>query len=112
MSNPHLKKMYKDYQSQGFEIVAVSCERGGSLQQQQDKWKKALKEDGMSWVNVMNNDGQHPEDVARLYSVTAFPTKLLIGRDGKVIRRFVGNTPLKQQELELLVKDHLTASQN
>lgn len=112
MSNPHLKQMYTAYKPQGFEIVAVSCERSGTLQQQQDKWKKALKEDGMNWVNLLNNDGPHAEDVAKLYGVTAFPTKLLIDRKGKVIRRFVGNTPLKQEELEQLVKEHLAASQN
>lgn len=107
MSNPHLREMYAAYKSRGFEIVAVSCERGGTLQQQQEKWKKALKEDGMNWVNLLNKDGQHPEDVTSLYDVTAFPTKLLIDRNGTIIRRIVGNTPLKQRELEQLVKDHL-----
>lgn len=108
MSNPHLKQLYAEYKKQGFEIVAVSHERGGTLQQQQQKWKKAIQEDGLHWVNLMNNDGVHPDDVTKLYDVTAFPTKLLIGRDGRIIRRFVGNTTTKQDALEQLIKAHLT----
>ncbi|NML22558.1 AhpC/TSA family protein [Pseudoflavitalea sp. G-6-1-2] len=107
MSNPHLKQLYAEYKEQGFEIVAVSHERGGSLQQQQLKWKKAIQEDGLHWVNLMNNDGTHPDDVTKLYDVTAFPTKLLIGRDGRIIRRLVGNTTTKQDALEQLIKEHL-----
>ncbi|ASZ13852.1 AhpC/TSA family protein [Chitinophaga pendula] len=109
MSNPHLREIYNAFQSKGFEIVAVACERGSTPQQQQEKWKKAIAEDRMNWVNLLNNDNPQ-EDVAKLYGVSAFPTKLLIGKDGKIIKRFVGNTPLKQQELENLVKKYLAGS--
>lgn len=109
MSNPHLREMYNTFQAKGFEIVAVACE-GGTPEQQQEKWKKAIAEDGMNWVNLLNTDGNNKEDVAKLYGVSAFPTKLLIGKDGKIIKRFVGNTLLKQQELENLVKKYLAGS--
>lgn len=86
-SHPHLKELYKKYKSKGFEIVAVAQERGKSFDESKAKWLKAIEEDGISWVHILNQDGIEKQDIVKTFNVNAFPTKILIGADGKIITR-------------------------
>ncbi|MNL33255.1 Thiol-disulfide oxidoreductase ResA [compost metagenome] len=86
-SHPHLKELYKKYKSKGFEIVAIAQERGKSLEESKAKWLKAIEEDGISWVHILNQDGIEKQDIVKTFNVNAFPTKILIGADGKIITR-------------------------
>ena len=45
-SYPHLKKVYEQYKNKGFEVVAVTNDSD------HDAWKKAIKEDGLKWIQV------------------------------------------------------------
>lgn len=82
--HPHLKELYQQYKDKGFEIIAVSHETG-SKQEQETKWRKAVKEDGISWLHVLDDKAKH--NLVAAYSVSAFPTKLLVDRDGTILLR-------------------------
>ncbi|NSL85894.1 AhpC/TSA family protein [Chitinophaga sp. Mgbs1] len=105
MTHPHLRETYARYRDKGFEILGVSNERGDTATRYA-KWTKALDEDNMTWLNVINENTSTEKDKGVLdnYDVKAFPTKFLIGRDGRIIIKLVGNTPQNNEELEAQLK--------
>jgi thiol-disulfide isomerase/thioredoxin len=90
--NPHLKELYTKYKDKGFMIVGIANEKGMTLADNKTSWKKALKEDGLPWQQILNNEGIEKCDVTNLYNVFAFPTKILLDKDGKIIGRFTGTS--------------------
>lgn len=106
-SHPHLKKLYEEYKSKGFEILGVSSESGKPEDHQ--KWTTAIREDGMNWINVLSNTSrsERSKGILNEYSVMVFPTKVLIDKNGVILRRFAGNTPENAEALEKVVKDYL-----
>ena len=86
-SHPHLKELYKKYKGKGFEIIAVAQERGKTLADSKASWLKAIQDDQISWVHILNQDGIEKQDVVKTYHVNAFPTKILIDAQGKIILR-------------------------
>ena len=47
-----------------------------------------------------HNEGQEKCDVVKEYAITAFPTKVLIGTDGKILVRAVGDATPIDAELQ------------
>lgn len=86
-SHPHLKTVYNKYKSKGFEIIAIAQENGKTIEDSKKAWLKAIEEDGISWVHILNQDGIEKQDIVKSYNVNAFPTKILLGADGKIILR-------------------------
>ncbi len=75
---PHLKKAYKTYNSKGFEIYGLS------LDDKEDRWLKALKEEDTPWINVV--DFKHfKSDAAVAYFVQGIPASFLIANDGTIV---------------------------
>lgn len=71
---PNLKKLYAQYSGKGFEIVSIS------IDQKKADWEKALKEEGLTWPNFLDETG-----VAALYKVKFVPTMYLITSDGVMV---------------------------
>ncbi|TKC07434.1 AhpC/TSA family protein [Pedobacter frigoris] len=86
-SHPHLKELYKKYKGKGFEIVAVAQERGKTLDDSKASWLKAIQDDQITWVHILNQDGIEKQDIVKTYHVNAFPTKILVDAEGKIILR-------------------------
>lgn len=89
-NNPHMKDLYEKYKDRGVNIIGVANEKKASLAENLSIWRKAVKEDNLPWIQILNEDGIEQFNVTELYGVNAFPTKILIGLDGKVIIRYVG----------------------
>ena len=71
---PNLKKLYAQYSGKGFENVSIS------IDQKKADWEKALKEEGLTWPNFLDETG-----VAALYKVKFVPTMYLITADGVMV---------------------------
>lgn len=71
---PNLKRLYAQYSGKGFEIVSIS------IDQKKADWEKALKEEGLTWPNFLDETG-----VAALYKVKFVPTMYLITADGVMV---------------------------
>jgi len=99
-SHPHLKSLYSKYKEKGFEIVGIAYEQGKTLEANKEKWKRAVADDGISWIQVLNNEDVDKMDVVKEYGVSAFPTKVLLDRDGKVLARYVGESAELDKVLE------------
>ena len=78
--NPNVVKTYNKYKDKGFTIMSVS------LDKDLEKWKKAIKDDQLSWPNHVSDLGGWQSKVSRLYKVGSVPFTVLIDREGKVIK--------------------------
>ena len=80
---PKMKEYYAKY-SDKFEILGVDCN------DTEDKWKAAVKKHELPWLHVYC-----PENSSVLtdYGITGFPTKILIGPDGKIVKTIIGEDP-------------------
>ncbi|NQX42583.1 Thiol-disulfide isomerase or thioredoxin [Pedobacter steynii] len=110
-THPHLKELYSGYKSKGLEILGVSNE-SGNPETDYKKWTTALDEDKMDWINVLNTNNRSDKNKGILsdYAVNAFPTKVLIDRNGIIIKRFVGNTSKNAELLDEIVKQQLKST--
>lgn len=103
-SHPHLKEIYSKYKSKGLEIIGIDCEKKKDLAQCEELWKKAVKEDGMTWIQVLNNYDIEKVDLPKIYGIQGFPTKILLDKEGKIFFRILGNDPEKlDQKLKELI---------
>lgn len=80
--HPHMKELYAKYKDKGFEIVGVGVENG-SREEQWRKFKKAIAEDEVPWLQVLNDPSK--QDLTKIYGVPFFPFKILVNRKGKVM---------------------------
>ena len=88
-SHPHLKELYEKYKKQVV-FINVAQENTKDLDEARKLWKTAVKEDGMTWTQILNNEGRNECDMVRLFNISAFPTKILIDPNGIVVSRMVG----------------------
>ena len=72
--------MYKD---SGLEIVSIACS------DTDEAWRNAVARNGIDWINVINDD-QAANNVALAYGITAFPTMLIINKDGVIAAKTTG----------------------
>lgn len=80
---PEMKKYYEKYKGK-FEIVGVDCRDTDA------KWKAAVEKNQLPWIHVYNpNEGGITGD----YAIQGYPTKIVIGPDGKIVKTVVGESP-------------------
>ena len=91
-SNKNLVKLYPKYKDKGFEILGVS------LDDEKGKWKNAIKQDKINWLQV-NEGGGWEAKTALAWNISAIPTSYLIDKDGRLIAM-----DLEGKELEKALK--------
>ena len=75
---PHLKDIYPAYKEKGVEFFSVS------LDDKEDAWKKAFKDEAIPWIDGSNLMGWK-DPLAVKYAIRGIPHKVLIGQDGRII---------------------------
>ena len=76
--NPNVVKAYNKYKNKNFTILGVS------LDEEKDKWIKAIQNDGLNWTQV--SDLKHWNSmVVPLYHIEGIPHNVLIDPNGRVI---------------------------
>ena len=92
--NPNVVRLYNQYHDQGFEIFGVSLDRKA------DDWVKAIKDDGLTWVQV--SDLKYFEsEAAREYNINAIPATILLDRDGNIIAKNLRGKMLENKLAQL-----------
>jgi thiol-disulfide isomerase/thioredoxin len=94
-SNKDLVKLYNKYKDKGFEIFSVS------LDDDHEKWEKAIKKDKITWLQV-NEPGGWDAPVAVKWNIFAIPTSYLIDKDGKLFAMDLEGKDLEQAIRQLL----------
>lgn len=80
MANPELVELYKEFHDSGFEIVGVSFDENG------DKWRAAIADDGLVWPQMSDLQGWNNE-AAGLYGIRAIPQSVLYNEFGQIIAK-------------------------
>jgi thiol-disulfide isomerase/thioredoxin len=93
--NPNVLKAYQQYKDKNFTVIGISLDDDGN------KWKKAVTEDGMPWLQLSDLKGSSNE-VARYYNINAIPFSFLLDPQGRIIARGLRGTELQQQLSSLL----------
>ena len=78
-----MKEYYAKYKDK-FEILGIDCN------DTEVKWKDAVKKHELPWLHVYC-----PKESTLLsdYGITGFPTKIIIGPDGKIFKTIIGEDP-------------------
>ena len=85
--NPNLVKQYELYKDKGFQILSVS------LDDHADRWKEAIGQDGLHWLQVSDLQGWN-NAACKLYAIRAVPSSFLVDPQGKIVA-----TGLRGEEL-------------
>ena len=87
---PKMKEYYSKYKNQ-FEILSIDCNES------KEKWLAGLKKYEMPWLHVYNPDNT---SVREDYAIQGYPTKIIVGPDGKIVKTVVGEDPSFYQFLD------------
>ena len=82
---PGLKASYAKYKEK-LEILGVDC------RDTEEKWKAAVEEYALPWLQVRCADDDL-QALAMKYSLEAFPTKVVVDPEGKLVKVVVGEDP-------------------
>lgn len=93
--NPNVVKAYNKFHEKGFEILGVS------LDTDPNKWKAAIKSDGLVWNHVSELKAWDAE-IARKFNVSSIPFSVLVDKEGKIIAKNLRGELLDQKLQEVL----------
>lgn len=82
---PKMKEYYNKYKDK-FEILSIDCN------DTMEKWKEGVKKHELPWKNVYQPKTGDVQ-TTQLYAIHGFPTKILVGPDGKIVKTVVGEDP-------------------
>lgn len=95
---PALQQLQQQYQAQGLEILAVSQDSGSNQPVQNFIRRYQLKMPVLS-----DGDGK----VAALYDVAGLPTSYVIGRDGRMVVRIIGDRDWQSEKARQWLAEEL-----
>ena len=99
----HLKKLYNNYHSNGFDIIGIATNDN------KEAWLKAIKEDSLDlWHNIpfvkdfkkINANKSGIDDLSTKYEINPIPIQILINKNGIIVGRWDGNNEENQKELD------------
>ena len=80
---PQMKEYYQKYAGK-FEILGIDCN------DPEEKWKAAVERYELPWLHVYNT---RDSKVLEQYEIEGFPTKIIVGPDGKIVKTIIGEDP-------------------
>jgi peroxiredoxin len=86
---PGLRKLYKKYNSKGFEMIGVSMDSN-----KQD-WLKAISKDKQSWKEYCELVNWRANTFAKRFSVWSIPSNFLIDQDGILVGQNLSTEALR-----------------
>ena len=89
--------IYNEFHSKGLNIIGVS------LDDDLNKWKKAIAKDKLTWYHVSNLKGWE-DPIARQYEVDGIPATFIIDSKGEIVAKNLRGTDLRNKIAELLSK--------
>ena len=84
---PQMKEQYERLKDKVY-FVSIACNDS------KQAWTAALEKYEMPWIQLWSDpDTPAAESVMTLYAVEGFPTKFIIGPDGNIVNKVVGEDP-------------------
>ena len=89
-----MKACYAKYKDR-MEILGIDC------RDTREEWKAAVEQHALPWLHVYN---EGTPDVARLYAVQGYPTKIVVDPEGTILKIVRGEDPAFYAYLDELFK--------
>lgn len=80
---PEMKEYYDKYRDK-LEIIGIAC------RDKEAAWKKAVADNALPWIQVIDDGSAAGNDAAARYKVKAYPTKIVLAPDKTVAFVFEG----------------------
>ncbi|WP_298708192.1 TlpA disulfide reductase family protein [Chitinophaga sp.] len=93
--NPAVVKAFNEYKSKNFTVLGVSLDN----EQLRGAWLKAIKDDGLTWKQLIDLDEQKASDI---YHVQAIPQNFLIDPKGRIVAKNLRGEELAGKLAEIL----------
>jgi thiol-disulfide isomerase/thioredoxin len=94
--NPNVVKAYNKYKFKNFTVYSVSLDKDA------EKWKLAIKQDGLTWTNHVCDFGYWQSPVVQLYNLNSIPSNVLIDKEGKILAKNLRGEALDAKLAEVL----------
>ena len=95
--NPNTVALYKEFHSQGLNIIGVSLDKDAV------KWKEAIAKDKLVWTQVSHLKFWD-EPIAIQYQVESIPATFVLDASGKIIAKGLFGEELRAKIATLLSK--------
>lgn len=92
-NNPTLKELNNQYKGKGLQVISISTDKDAR------EWKKAIKEDKMSWTQGSDLIGASSIAALR-YGITAIPFYILLDPDRKIILKSTGDIEFIREKMK------------
>lgn len=99
--NKRLVKLYEKYHDQGLEIIGVSLDGNTTQTHPKSDWKKAIKEDELTWKQISNLN-YFNDTISKAYSVKSLPSSFLLDSKGVIVGKNLTGNSLEDKLKELL----------
>jgi len=96
-ANKGMAKVYSKFRDKGFEIYSIS------IDDEQDKWIRAIKQDKITW-NQVNSKGGWYSPLVRQWGIDGIPTSFLVDKDGVLVAMDLDGKQLEETLKYMLEK--------
>jgi peroxiredoxin len=93
VSHPHLMEQVNKYKDKPLQVIGFASD------QNRDAWKKAIADDKLEFMHFNLFDKLNDEDVQAMYNIKAFPTKVFIDPQGKIVKTKIGGATADLEEM-------------
>jgi thiol-disulfide isomerase/thioredoxin len=104
---PEMRRIAGTYGASGLEVVGVACQQSGTWDEQVREVSQVAYRNQLNYRVLHEGEGSRGE-ARRLFEVRAFPTMVLLDRQGNVLWRGVGASRENLEQLEATVKRALS----
>ena len=102
---PHMVKVYNQFKAQGFEIVSLATDQKTDLKEKIADVKKFVKDYSLNYpVGLMSVEVQAYYMDSHSHSI---PQVVLFGKNGKMLKRWIGWSEANTKELTSLVEGEI-----
>lgn len=99
--NPNVVKVYEKYKDKGLEIIGVSLDGNRRQKDPKAAWKKAIKDDNLTWHQVSNLK-YFNDPIARSYNIRSIPATFVLDENGVIIATNLRGKALEAKISEIL----------
>lgn len=94
----NLREQYAEFKDRGVRFMSIS------LDDSEDKWKKACEEERIPWISVRDDNGWSKSEIRKLFGIQAIPFVVLLDKDGNIVAKNIRRNSLREKIMELLQK--------
>ncbi len=80
---PKMKEYFNKYKKE-IEFVSIACNDSKFI------WEKSIRKNQIEWTNVLNDPKLN--DIASMYAIQFFPTKIIIDKEGRIVKKVLGES--------------------